>query len=521
MAFLIKKRKRDGQPDPSVMILAAHLCLSGSLMETPLLIGIDVGTTSIKASLFDERGMALRTFADHYSTTRPASGLAEQNPDDWTNRVISALVELSEGLPADVVAGVGLTSQVNTHVFVENDGAPLMPAITWQDGRAHVEAAELDALISMQERIGWWGAPLPIDASHPLARALWLKRYHPDLWARTRWLMAPKDYCILKLTGEATADPMTAFGLIDQSLAYVSRLVDLVPGTADRLPPLRAFTQPAGRIGPGLPFAGVPMVTGGMDAWAGLIGTGAVRDGDCMYLSGTSEIVGLVSPMRHPTPGVVAFPTCEGITLHAGPTQAGGASLAWLSSLTGRAPSELSALVATSDSHRPSPLFLPHLQGERAPIWDIGARGAFIGLDGSMGPAELTRAVFEGVASSVRWLLEALESSAGQSAKSFSMAGGGAASDPWCQIRADMLGRPIRRLKTLDAGVLGAAVLAGVGAGCFSTIAEAAERLVVTDRLFEPDPSRRERMDFLYDEYRTLYAALKPFNAARAAFSAW
>lgn len=490
-------------------------------MKTPLLVGIDVGTTSVKAALFDEGGTTLRTYGESYPTTRPQAGLAEQNPDDWTCRVFAALSHLSNGLPGGAIAGVGLTSQVNTHVFVGEDGAPLMPAITWQDGRAAKEAAELDALISVDERIGWWGAPLPIDASHPLARALWMKRHHPDIWAQTRWLMAPKDYCLLKLTGEATADPMTAFGLIDQSLAYVPRLVELVSGIAERLPPLRGFTQTAGRIRPSLPLAGAPMVTGAMDAWAGLIGTGAIRDGDCMYLSGTSEIVGLVSSTRHPAAGVVAFPTCEGITMHAGPTQSGGASLAWLSNLTGRAPSELSALVASGTSQRPTPLFLPHLQGERAPIWDIGARGAFIGLDGSMGPAELARAVFEGVASSVRWLLESLEASAGRMATSFSMAGGGAASDPWCQIRANMLDRPIHRLKTLDAGVLGAAVLAGVGAGCFSSIDEAARRLVAIEREFEPDPSHRERMDFLYSEYRALYAALKPFNAARAAFSAW
>lgn len=490
-------------------------------MKTPLLVGIDVGTTSIKAALFDEGGTALRTYGEPYPTTRPQAGFAEQNPDDWTSRVFAALNHLSDGLSEGAVAGVGLTSQVNTHVFVSADGTPLAPAITWQDGRAAREAAELDAMISADERIGWWGAPLPIDASHPLARALWMQRHHPDIWAQTRWLMAPKDYCLLKLTGEATADPMTAFGLIDQSLTYVPRLVELVDGLAERLPPLHGFTEVAGHIRSGLPLAGLPLVTGAMDAWAGLIGTGAVHEGDCMYLSGTSEIVGLVSSFRHPAAGVVAFPTCEGITMHAGPTQSGGASLAWLSNLTGRAPSELSALAVTSAIHRPTPLFLPHLQGERAPIWDIGARGAFIGLDGSMGPAELTRAVFEGVASSVRWLLEALEASAGRPATSFSMAGGGAASDPWCQIRADMLGRPIKRLKTLDAGVLGAAVLAGVGAGCFSSIGEAANRLVVVERLFEPDAARRERMDFLYDQYRSLYAALKPFNAARAAFSGW
>lgn len=503
------------------MISAAPFSLADLSMKTPLLVGIDVGTTSVKATLFDEGGAALRTFSDPYPMARPQAGFAEQSPDDWTSRITTALARLSEGLPEGAVAAVGLTSQVNTHIFVGEDGTSLMPAITWQDGRAGAEAAELDAQISVEERITWWGAPLPIDASHPLARALWLKRHRPDLWARTRWLLAPKDHCILKLTGEVTADPMTAFRLIDQSLAYVPRLADLVPGVAERLPPLRGFTQSAGRIRAGLPLARTPMVTGAMDAWAGLIGTGVLHDGDCMYLSGTSEIVGLVSSTRHPAAGVVAFPTCEGITMHAGPTQAGGASLAWLSNLTGHAPSELSALAAQSDPHRPTPLFLPHLQGERAPIWDIGARGAFVGLDGSMGPADLTRAVFEGVASSVRWLLEALEASANRPATSFSMAGGGAASDPWCQIRADMLDRPIRRLKTLDAGVLGAAILAGVGAGCFSSIPEAAEQLIVTDRLFEPDPSRRERMDFLYGEYRALYAALKPFNTARAAFSAW
>jgi len=490
-------------------------------MKTPLLVGIDVGTTSIKASLFDADGTALRAFARPYPMARPAPGLAEQDPADWTSRVTATLASLSSGLPDGAVAGVGLTSQVNTHVFVGAAGEALMPAITWQDGRAGAEAAELDAQVSTEERIGWWGAPLTIDASHPLARALWVKRHHPDVWARTRWLMAPKDYCILHLTGEATADPMTAFGLIDQSLTYVPRLLDLVPGVADKLPPLSGFTEAAGRIRPGLPLAGTPMVTGAMDAWAGLVGCGALTDGDCMYLSGTSEIVGLVSKSRHPAPGVVAFPTCEGITLHAGPTQSGGASLGWLSTLTGRSPAELSALAAGGDPRRPTPLFLPHLQGERAPIWDIGARGAFIGLDGGMGPAELARSVFEGVAASVRWLLEALEESAGRPAAGFAMAGGGAAADPWCQIRADMLGRPIRRLKALDAGVLGAAILAGVGAGAFPSILAAAGRLVVTDRLFEPDPARRARMDFIYGEYRALYAALKPFNAARAAFTAW
>ena len=146
-----------------------------------------------------------------------------------------------------------------------------------------------------------------------------------------------------------------------------------------------------------------------------MLGAGAVRDGEAAYLSGTSEVGGIVSRRRVPTPGVIAFPDCEGITLHAGPTQAGGASVAWLAALLGRSADEISALAASSDPARPAPIFLPHLQGERAPLWDIAARASFSGLDASMGAPEIARAVLEGVAYSVRLLFGALESSSGVS----------------------------------------------------------------------------------------------------------
>ena len=189
-----------------------------------------------------------------------------------------------------------------------------------------------------------------------------------------------------------------------------------------------------------------------MDAWAGIVGAGAAKDGEAAYLSGTSEVGGIVSGKRIPTPGVIAFPACEGITLHAGPTQAGGASVAWLAALLGRSADDISALAARSDPARPAPIFLPHLQGERAPIWDIAARGAFAGLDASMGAPELARAVLEGVAYSVRWLFEALEASSGARPERLRHAGGGARSEIWAQIRADVLGRPIDRLANVELG---------------------------------------------------------------------
>jgi xylulokinase len=484
----------------------------GETMEGPFLAGIDVGTTSVKAALFSPGGRAVRSWSSRYPTARPRPGHVEQDPADWMACVISALENLTEGLPSGAIAAVGLCSQVNTHVFVGADGQALMPAIVWQDGRCAVEAATLDPSVSEADRLKWWGAPLPIDASHVLARIEWVRRHRPDVWARTSYVMAPKDFCILSLTGEAAADPLSSFGVIDGNLHYIGELLALVPGAARTLPPLLPVTGMVGRIRPGMPGAGLPVINATMDAWTGLVGSGVCRDGDGVYLSGTSEVAAIVSRKKVPTPGVIAFPECEGIVLHAGPTQAGGASVEWLARMLGRTPEEISEFAARASLARPAPVFLPHLQGERAPIWDIDARASISGLDGSMGAPEIARAVLEGVAYSVRLLLESLEQSSACSPQTLRIAGGGAASDVWCQIRADVLGRRLERLETLDSGVLGAAMLAGIGQGMFRDIAAASAAMVRTAARFEPDPAQAARHAEGYARYRDLYVRLKGFN---------
>jgi xylulokinase len=285
-----------------------------------------------------------------------------------------------------------------------------------------------------------------------------------------------------------------------------------MPGAAERLPRLHGITTRIGRVRDGLPGAGIAVVNSTMDAWAGMVGAGAAAQGDAAYLSGTSEVGGIVSAARIPTPGVIAFPECEGITLHAAPTQAGGASVAWLAAILDKSPDEISGLAAKSDPARAAPIFLPHLQGERAPLWDIAARASFAGLDGSMGAPELARAVLEGVAFSVRLLMEALEKSSGVTPERLHHAGGGAASDAWCQIRADVLGRIIERKANLDAGVVGAAILAGVGTGVFGSLGEAARNLAQTEQVFAPDPARRGMYDEGFARYVELYGRLKGFR---------
>jgi xylulokinase len=251
-----------------------------------------------------------------------------------------------------------------------------------------------------------------------------------------------------------------------------------------------------------------------MDAWGGMFGVGVVRDGDAMYQSGTSEIPGVISSQVVPTPGVILFPPYEGLVMHAAPTQTGGAALGWLSTVLGKSPAELSGLAGSIGASDAVPLFLPHLQGERAPLWDSASRGVFARLDPRAGPAEMARSVMEGVAFSVCLAFEALEKSAGQSIGVANIGGGGARSDAWCQIRADALGMTLKRTAAPESAAIGAAILAGLGSGTLSSLTQAADQLVQFDRTFEPDLAQAGYYDDKFGKYRALYAALKAFNAS-------
>lgn len=477
------------------------------------LIGIDIGTSALKAALIGDDGARLDAFAAPHPTARPAPGRVEQAPGDWMAAVAAALVRFAAHPRAAGVAAIGITSQVNTHIFVDAGGTPLMPTVVWQDTRAAADAAVLDARLDAAAKIAALGAPIPIDASHALARMAWLAAAHPGLWERTAQVLLPKDHAIARLTGAVGADPLAAVGLVGPDLAYAPAVLALLPGAAGRLPPLQDPRAVAGAVAAG-PFAGVPVVRGTMDAWAAMLGTGVAEEGQGLLLCGTSEVLGLIAAGGPGAPGIVSFPPWAGIALHAGPTQAGGASLEWLGRLTGRAPADLATLAGGVRIAPGSPLFLPHLEGERAPLWDAASRGGFAGLSSASGPAELAAAVLEGVAFSARLSLEAVEAAAGQRAGVLRCGGGGAASDVWCQIRADALGRPLQRMDAADAGALGAAVLAGAGAGLMPDLAAAARRLVREDRRFDPRPEAAAVAEERFALYRELYTQLRPVNAA-------
>ena len=474
-------------------------------------IGVDLGTTSLKAVLLTVDGQRLAETAAPYPTQRPGPGLAEQDPHDWWRLMMDALRGF-EGL--GTVRALCITSQVNTHVFVDAALNVLHPAIVWQDGRAAAAGAEIDGRLTLAEKIAALGAPIPVDASHALARMNWMAQTHSAIWAQTAHVLLPRDYLLARLTGKVLTDPMSSVGLVGTDLTYATALTSLMKGASSRLPPLADPLSVAGVVQAGLPFAGTPVVLGMMDAWASLLGLGVVRKGQAMLLSGTSEVTGLISATVTAEAGVVTFPPWLGITLHAAPMQAGGASLDWLARLLGQKAADLAQ--GAAEITATSPLFLPHLQGERAPFWDAALRGTFAGLSGATGPAELTAAVLEGVAFSARLALEALQRSGAVQPATVRLGGGGAASDRWCQIRADALNIPLARVVGKDPGAMGAAVMAGVGSGALPDLATAAERLVRMDRTFTPDPAKAQLAHVRFALWCDLITQTRSINAALA-----
>lgn len=494
--------------------------MSSRSTRASALLGIDVGTTSVKAGVFDLSGRVLGTATTPYETYRPAPGWVEQDPMAWW-RSMEVVVDqsMAQGRSPDVGA-IGICSQVNTHVFVDHRATALLPAVVWQDQRAGLIATELDSTIGEAQRDGLWGAPVHIDASSALARISWCERHRPEVFRACRWVLSPKDFCNARLTGEVASDAMSAIGLVDAGGGYLRRVLDLVPRGPELCPPLRPMTAVLGEsisaLGPVPP--GIPVVTGSMDAWGSRYGSGVVELAQGMDVSGTSEILGLLSDRSAPSPGVVTFPPLSNRWFHAGPTQAAGDALRWWST---QARTDVATLLADAGrvpAGAGGLLFLPHLMGERAPLWDTMARGAMVGLSTDHGPGHLARAVLEGVAFSARHLLEALEGAAARPCEVLRASGGGSASDLWCQIKADVLGRPLERLALPATGVLGAAIMAGVGAGLLHDLDTAGRVLPTVERCFDPDMAAHRRYQDLYDAYRQLQQNLVPSHLALSRF---
>jgi xylulokinase len=445
------------------------------------------------------------------------------------------------------VAAVGLSGQVGTHVLVDRQVQPLRPALSWQDTRAHAEAAALLEQVGRERLAEVLGIDLPPGPAWPLPRLLWLQRTAPALLARTWRLLQVKDYVFFHLTGTLATDASSWRGLV--RLPGPEMAADLLqelglPGDllARRHSPASVIGQvtPAASEASGL-AAGTPVVVGWNDLNCGLLGTGVVVPGMGFDIGGTSEHLGVALALAAPTQradGLMLAPylteSPQGAArVSYGVTSAGGGSLDWYAGefvpdllraygldLPSGAVARLEALAAEVAPGAEGLVFLPYLNGERAPIWDAAARGVFFGLSGLHRHRHLARAVLEGVAFSLRQVLAAVEAATGLTVACIRVSGGPAGLRLWNQIKASVLGRPLVVPAVTQAACLGAAMLAAIGAGWYLRAEAAAEAMVHIAEQVDPEPEHAARYDDLFELYASLYPALRGAFTRLAALSA-
>jgi len=475
------------------------------------IVGVDVGTTAVKASLINEAGHVVETYSEGYPKSFPKPGWVEQDADVWVEHIFAALRLFSNHIDLLRVEAICLVSQVNTHVFVGDDHRPLLPAIVWSDTRTKNIAASLDSKFSVEKKNEVWGFEFIVDSSYSLSRAAWVKQNAPDVWNKTKWVMSPKDYCNLALCGVAASDSFSSVGLTGADGTYVQGLDSLLEGFSDRLPPLNDMFQPIGKTNlVEFPSLKADVITGTMDAFGNFIGSGIVESGLGALITGTSSVLGIMSDEVLPVKGVITFPPFLSHLLHAGPTQSGSDAFVWFAKLAGKDLQEFLEDIETRELKATAPIFLPHLQGERAPLWDPNARGTFIGLTHEHDLLDMGLAVMEGVAFSERHVFDVCCETAGLKPTSIRLSGGSSRNDYWAQLRANCLGVPLQRLAVRDSGILGAALIAMVGKGVYADTQSAAKTVISFTQTFHPDPKMESLVEERFNLYKSSYLRLKP-----------
>ncbi|WP_273943127.1 xylulokinase [Kutzneria chonburiensis] len=449
-----------------------------------VMLGIDVGTTAAKVAAFGLDGEPLETRTVGYPIHRPRLGWAEQDANDWWRAVDEGVTAMTARYR---IRAAGIVSQVNTHLLVDADLNPLTTAIIWQDQRCAAIAKELDGRYTEADKQRIWGGPIVLDASFVGARAEWFARNEPEAWRKARWILSPKDFIGAKLTGRVATDLLSGVRIANADGYLAEAMTD---GLQERLPEILA---PETILGNGL-------VVGTMDAYGAVFGTATTEPGRGMISCGTSLVVAGASTENVPTAGIVTFPPRNGLYVHAGPTQAAGDAVRWWSETSGLSIPEVFADAANG---RSQVIFTPYLSGERAPLWDSSLRASFLNVSAATTRADLSRAVLEGVAMSARHVLDFVEQAAGRPMKALAFVGGGARSDFWAQLHADVLQRPVRQLRVHDSAALGAALLGSVGAGLHPDVETAGEAAVAVRATVEPSESNH-----LYEVYVGIHQAL-------------
>ena len=469
------------------------------------LVGIDVGTTAVKAIAVAEDGEVLARREVAYPLSTPRPGWAEQDPEHWWRATQEAL----EGLGVDRPAGIGLSGQMHGLVALDSADRVIRPAILWNDQRTEAECAEIEERVGFDRLVALTGNRALTGFTAP--KLLWLREHEPEHYARIAHILLPKDYVRLRLCGERAIDVADASGTLLFDVAArtwsddVVRALELDPAW---LPRVLESPDVSGTTGDGIPVA-----AGAGDQAAGAVGVGVVRPGPLSVALGTSGVVftALDAYQHDAQARVHAF--CHAVpgAWHAmGVMLSAAGSLQWFRDAL--APGEdFARLVEEAAAWEPGAeglTFLPYLAGERTPHADADARGSFTGLSVRHDRGALVRAVLEGVACGLRDSLD-LVVALGAAPVSGRVSGGGARSELWLKIVASILELPLERLAVEEGAAYGAALLGGVAGGTFASVEEAVAACVRPRDAVDPVPEWIEPYRELRARYRALYPALR------------
>ncbi len=492
-----------------------------------ILLGVDIGTSSCKVAAFTPDGKVAATASEEYEVFRPHAGWAEQDPEDWTGAVFKSIRRIfdeSDVLPGEI-RGIGVDGQSWSAIAVDKDGNVLTKTPIWMDMRAQDICDRINESVGADNIFKVAGNPL--TPSYTTPKVIWYRENLPEVYGKTYKILQSNSFLVYRLTGTISQD-------ISQSYGW--HCFDMKQGTWDRemaktlginesmLPEIYACDAVVGKVtaeaarDTGL-LEGTPVVAGGLDAACGTLGSGVVKAGETQEQGGQAGGMSICIDEYAADPKLIlSYHVVPDKWLLQGGTTGGGGVMRWFeqnfADYERSNGSKKSSLVQLNEIAEKVPagseglVFLPYMSGERTPIWDPDAKGVFYGVDFSKTKGHFVRACMEGVAFALKHNLDTAEES-GAYVEELKAMGGSANSILWTQIKSDITGKRIVVPASDTATTLGAAILAGVGTGIYSSYEEAVGKTVGITRTHEPDMSKREVYDRAYETYREIYEQLK------------
>ena len=479
-------------------------------------IGVDLGTSAVKLLLMEGNGRIANVVSKEYDLSFPHPGWSEQKPEDWWAQVMAGLKELTADCDKTQIAGISFGGQMHGLVVLDENDNVIRPAILWNDGRTGKEVEYLNGTIG-KDKLSEYTANIAF-AGFTAPKLLWMKANEPDLFAKIKKIMLPKDYIAYKLSGVHCTDVSDASGMLLMDVknkCWSKEMMEICSIKEEQLAKIYESYDVVGTIKAdvakelGFPET-VKIIAGAGDNAAAAIGTATVGDGKCNISLGTSGTIFISSKdfCVDENNALHAFAHADGhYHLMGCMLSAASCNKWWMEDIIGTEDfkGEQAAITKLGENNV---FYLPYLMGERSPHNNPDARAMFIGMSMDTTRADMTQAVLEGVAFGIRDSFEVAKS-LGIKIEKTKICGGGAKSPLWKKIMANVLGIPVQTIESEEGPGYGGAILAAVGCGEYASVEEAAEKLVKVIGVTEPDADLTAKYEAKYQQFKKIYPTVK------------